>query len=752
MSRGTKLLVSSCALWLISTLGCAMNHTIDQLIELDVLRTYYETAGYNNGLPTAIEITPDGGKVLFLRSGPRDRVQDLFEMDAATGDVRKLVGVEDILKGAAEELSPEEIARRERMRQGGQGITSYQLSNDGEHILISLSGRLYVVGRADGVVTALPDSDKGPAIDPKFSPDGTYVSCVRGHDVYAMEWRTGREWAVTTGGTADVTHGLAEFVAAEEMGRYSGYWWSGDSRSIAFEEADLREVEVLRIADPFHPENAPQPWRYPRAGTANAKVRLAVVPIEGGTPRWVDWDRDRFPYMATVKWGKDAPLTVLVQNREQTEQVLYKVDPVTAKPTEILRETDDAWLNIREDMPRWLTGGTEFLWLTERTGRWVLELRADDGRLIRELNTGEERLDGVAGVWVKNGRRGVVVRGGTNPTEVHLFSIGLDRREALLPRTGPAEWGLKVSDNWATVVFTRSGMDGVRSEVICDGNKSSHEIPSVAESPPYVPNVELTTVESDGRSFHSAIIRPRVFRGRNKYPVLVRVYGGPGHNVVTANALRQRYHRDQWLADQGFIIVSFDGRGTPRRGRAWERAIKGNFIDIPLADQAAALAALGERVGEMDLSRVGIYGWSFGGYFSCMAVTKRPDVFHAAVAGAPVVDWLDYDTHYTERFLGVPQDNPEAYRASDVLTDADDLRRPLLLIHGTADDNVYFLHSLKLADRLMRKGRPFELLPLVGFTHSPRDPDVNVRVWERTAGFFKEHLQRRRPAPTRESP
>lgn len=721
-----------------------MNTPSSSLVDIESLRDFVETAGYTNGLPTGIKPTPDGDAVLFLRSGPRDRIQHLHEMTVQTGEVRELLRVEDLLEGAAEELSPEEKARRERMREGGLGITSYQLSADGNHILVTLSGRLYVVQRADRNVTALPNSDEGPAIDAKFSPDGTYVSCVRGHDVYVIEWRRGREWAVTTGGTADVTHGLAEFVAAEEMGRHSGYWWSGDSKLIAFEQADLRDVEVLRIADLFHPENEPQPWRYPRAGTANAKVRLAIAPVQGGTPTWVNWDHERFPYMASVKWGKDAPLTVLVQNRQQTEQVLLKADPATGQTTELLRETDDAWLNIREDMPKWLAGGTEFLWLTERTGRWTVELRRGDGSLNRELTTGDARIDGVVDARVEGDRRGIMVSGGTNPTEVHLFAVGLDRREALLPRSGPAEWSMQASKNWRTMVFTRWGLEGVRTEVFRDGNEQPHELPSVAVAPPHVPNVELTTIEAAGHVFHSAIIRPRSFRPGNEYPVLVRVYGGPGHSVVTANALRQRFHRDQWLADQGFIIVSFDGRGTQRRGSAWERTIKGNFIDVPLADQVAALQALAGRVGEMDLSRVGIYGWSFGGYVSAMAVMKRPDVFRAAVAGAPVVDWRDYDTHYTERYLGLPQDNPEAYRVSDVQTYADTLERPLLMIHGTADDNVYFLHSLKLADRLMRAGRPFELLPLAGFTHSPRDPDVNMRVWERTAGFFKEHLQERR--------
>ncbi len=744
--------VAACAtgllLW-ISAVGCRQTLNSDGLVDLPRLRDFTETAGYTNGLPIAIRFTPEGDKVLFLRSGPRDRVRNLYEMDATTGTVRVLLRAEDILQGAAEQISPEEKARRERMREGGRGISAYQLSKDGRHILVALSGRLYVIARADRKVTALPDGDKGTAIDPQFSPNGTYVACVRNHDVYVIDWQADRQWPVTSGGSADVTHGEAEFVAAEEMGRHSGTWWSDDSRFLAYEEADLRDVEVLRIADAFHPERAPQPWRYPRAGTPNAKVRLGIVPVAGGDTTWVNWDHDRYPYLATVRWDRYGTLTLLVQNRRQTEQVLYRVGPTTGKTTPLLHETDPAWLQIFSGMPRWLADGGEFLWLTERAGRRQIELHTSNGKLQRTYDPGGIRIDGIAAVDEEHRR--MLVLGGEQPTQTLLYLVSLETGDASMPDPHEAAWSATASRNWKTLVLTRSGLDGRRAMTVVstgpDGGPNYHDLPSAALTPPYVPNWELTTIEAPSRMFHAAIIRPRNFVAWRRYPVLLRVYAGPGHNMVTANALGQRLHRAQWLADQGFVVVSFDGRGTPRRGRDWERAIKGDFIDLPLTDQVDALRAAADRFHEMDLSRVGVYGWSFGGYFSAMAILKRPDVFHAAVAGAPVVDWHDYDTHYTERYLGLPQDDPEAYRRSNVLTAVGRLERPLLVIHGTADDNVYFLHSLKLTDALFRSGAPCQFLPLSGFTHSPREPDVQFRLWERIAAFFKHELQQSTPAP-----
>lgn len=746
-----------------------------------LLRDHVQTTGFTSGRPTGIQVTPSADSVLFLRSGPRDVIRNLYSFDTSNGQTRELLTAEQILKGAKEELSTEEKARRERRREGGRGLVGYQLSPDGEFILTNLAGRIYLINRRSGDVRALTEAAKSAPADVKFSPDGTYIGFVRGYDVYVIKIADGVETAVTTGGTKDVSHGLAEFVAQEEMGRHTGWWWSGDAKYIAYEEADSRAVETFHIADTFNPQNEPSTFRYPRAGKTNVSVRLGIAPVGGGSTVWVEWDRERYPYMASVSWGEN-PLTVYVQTRDQREALLLGVDPATGKTTTLVRETDPVWINLVGGMPRWLDGET-FLWQTERSGHWELELRGRDGGVRHTIRSpaGTE-LGGV--VHVDKAKREVVVSASSNPTQSHLFRIGIDSGDAEQLTQQPGRHGGSFSKNGTKWVHSAELPDGSYLQVVRDreGNPIG-TLPTVAEKAAFVPNLELTTADVPGGQVHVAIIRPTAFRKGHKYPVLVHVYGGPHSQMVVAEG--RGYLRDQWLADQGYIIVRMDGRGTPGRGREWERAIFGDLIGPALDDQVNGLQALGRRYGEMDLSRVGIYGWSFGGYFSVMAVLKRPDVFHAGVAGAPVIDWADYDTHYTERYMGVPPATltaqptsppkeaktgggplgeeaalgpsgvanlaPEltagpadtvstAYRNCSALTYAAGLKRPLLVIHGTADDNVYFLHSMRLAEALNKAGKFFTMLPLPGSAHGPRDPATVETMWRRHAEFFKTTL------------
>lgn len=762
MRKSSTFLTTLAALGLIALSGGCAGPAVRTAASIDTqfLRDYAETRGFSSGRPMRIRLTPNGDAVLFLRSGARDVVRNLYEMNMATGQLRCLARADDLLQGKAEDLTPEEKARRERSRESGRGLTWYRLSEDGAIVLIGLSGDLYLLRRSDGKIRKLPGRDVGPARDARFSPDGKFVSCIRGFDLYVIDLEANTQRAITSGGTRDLTHGVAEFVAQEEMGRRTGYWWSSDSKQLAYEEADLRDVDVLHIADPTHPSAKPHGWRYPRPGTNNAKVRLAIVPVGGGTPTWVQWDQGRYPYLATVHWGKDAPLTIYVQQRDQREAVLYLVDPQTGKITELLRETDAAWVNLDRDMPLWLTGGREFLWTSERSGRRQLEVRSHDGKILKTLSLGQARLYGV--VAVDRARREVIVRGSDDPTETELFRLSLDSTEVVaLTQERGAHGGVFARDcnRW---VHTASLADGTVRQLVRERDVSIRaELHSLAEEPPFVPSIEWTIAEvpppidpdaanTPARSFQAAIIRPRSFKPGRKYPVIVSVYGGPGATVVRASA--RSYFRQQWMADQGFIVITADGRGTPRRGRDWERVTAYNLIDAPLEDQVAVLQALGRRYTELDLSRVGIYGWSFGGYFSAMATLRRPDVFHAGVAGAPVIDWRDYDTHYTERYMGRPEDNPEGYRTCSALTYADQLRRPLLLIHGTTDDNVYFTNTLKMHDALFRAGKPHDLLVLSGFTHMVPDPNVTTRLYERIVMFFKKHLAEGGEARNQTSP
>ncbi|MBI5710271.1 MAG: DPP IV N-terminal domain-containing protein [Candidatus Eisenbacteria bacterium] len=700
------------------------------------LHQYAATYRFRLGRPTAIQVAPAGDAVLFLRSEPRSFVQDLYSFDPATGGERVLLTAEQILSGAEEKLSAGEKARRERMRLAARGIASYQLSKDGTRLLVPLAGRLFVIERAGGAVTELKAA--AGALDPRFSPDARQVACVRDGDLYAIDVATGAECRLTTRENAEVSYGEAEFVAQEEMDRFHGFWWSPDGRTLACQRTDVSLVEKFHVADPVHPERAPDSWAYPRPGRANAEVRLLLIPAAGGPATEVRWDRGRYPYLATVTWEEHAPLTLLVQDREQAGEVLLAVDETSGATRPLLGETDGAWLNLDPEMPRWLEDGSGFLWTSEREGEWKLELRARDGRLLRALTPAGFGYRGLAEL---DARRGVAwVRASADPTEAHLWRVSLDPKRGR-PERMTRESGLhgavfsKGHELW---VHTLDGLAGERRQTVTrrDG-RALGDLRSVAESPHAPPNLELTTA-GDSLVFHAAIVRPRDFDPRRRYPVLVEVYGGP--HAQMALAARSRYVLDQWFADRGFVVVMLDGRGTPGRGRAWERALRGSFIAVPLADQVAGLRALGAKYPELDLERAGIFGWSYGGYATAMAVLRRPDVFKAGVAGAPVTDWHDYDTHYTERYIGLPDAHPGAYEESSVLASAKELVRPLLVIHGTDDDNVYFMHGIKLCDALYRAGRPFEFLPLTGFTHMVADPLVTERLERRIADFFILHL------------
>jgi dipeptidyl-peptidase-4 len=713
------------------------------------LREFGETRGYLLGRPARPIITPGGDAVVFLRSGPRNSDQELHELDLATGRSRLLVRPDDLLAGVSEEISPEEQARRERQRITDRGFTAFVLSPDGASILLAFAGRLFLVARATGAARALTRAEAAAPLDPRFSPDGKRIAFVRGGNLHVLELEgtgLGEPRAITSGADEHRFFGLAEFVAQEEMARFEGYWWSPDSGRLAYAEVDQRGVERFAIADPARPERAPQTFAYPRAGRANARVRLAITALAPGAhPLAIDWDRERYPYLARVLWDVPAaPLSLLVQSRDQREVALLEVDEVTGSTRPLVVENDVDWINLERDLPRRLPDGS-ILWATEKDGaRALVRIRAD-GSFDRTL------LDAQAGlIAVVHVGRATEPGANEHPT-IHVLcgdalvsrlervdlasgarQVILDDPGALLDRT------VQVSRDGKAVLETRTGptlLPETRVLLFEAGSSMPRPVvvPSVAVTPPFRVNLQLCTTGGDP-SFHAALVRPRDFTPGRRYPVILHVYGGPHSQMVKAD--ERHYLLDQWIADHGVVVVAIDNRGTPRRGRAWERAIKGRFGDLPLEDQIAGLTALGRQFPELDLDRVGVFGWSFGGYLAALAVLRRPDFFKAGAAGAPVVDWLDYDTHYTERYLDLPERNPEAYRAASLITHAAELSRPLLLIHGTADDNVYFFHSLKLAEALLRAGRSFEFLPLPRVTHQMADPALREQVWQRVTSFL----------------
>jgi dipeptidyl-peptidase-4 len=699
--------------------------TLDAQLLADAAATF----NFRLGLPTPLAVTADGS-VLFRRTPPRAFAADLYELDTRTGVVKTLLSVGEVLGSAEEHLSDAEKARRERSRTATRGVVDVDVSDDGRVVLVPLAGLFYLVDRQTGVRAAIDPG--GAAYDPHLSPDGTRVAFVRDANLWVIG-KTGSARQLTRHGDG-FEYGIADFAAQEELDRRRGFWWSPDGKLLLFQRSDLRPVDTIYVADARHNDRPPVPFKYPRAGRPNAVIDLGLVSIDGGEPSWITWDR-RFEYLARVQWAKTGQLTLLLLTREQESQQLVLVERGALRP--LVTETAREWINVPRPHgtgyaagnPLWLPDRS-FLWASEQGGAWVLQRRAPDGQLIATLTAPELGLRQIVGVDGDH----AIVEASTDPTRCDVWRV---------PLAGGAPAHVTAGDGVASadldhdvlIVSTVLAAGGKRTVALAHGK--TFELPSVAEQPSLVPTTQLETVAIGGRQHYVAITRPRAFDRARRYPVLLKVYAGP-HAQMVEDA-RDAYVMDQWYADAGFIVVRSDGRGTPNRGVAWERAIYKDLITVPLEDQVAALEALGRRHAELDLARVGVFGWSFGGYFTAMALLLRPDVFKCAIAGAPVTDWTLYDTAYTERYMLTPLHNPDGYAHTSALAHAASLARPLLIIHGITDDNVHFAHTLALIEALYAAGKYASVITLSA-THMVPDPKLNLAREQVQVDFFRQQL------------
>ena len=697
---------------------------LDDKLLADAAATY----NFRLGVPAPLAITADGA-VLFRRTPARGFAADLFEL-SPTGAVRTLATAADLLGASEETLSAQEKARRERTRTATRGVVDIDVSADGTTVFVPIGGMFVLIDRAHGTRTTIDPG--GAAYDPHLSPDGAHIAFVRDHALWIIG-RTGAARPITAPpeGHED---GVADFAAQEELGRTRGYWWSPDGTQLAVQRTDNRAIDTIYVSDPRHPERVPVPFKYPRAGTANAMVSLGTVAIGRTSPATafdttMAWDPS-VEYLASVDWSTNAPLTAQVLDRDQTTVTVLVLDASGTTRT-LHSERDEAWINVNVGAPRWLPDGSGFLWLTERLGAWTLELRDRDGKLTKQLTPPALMLHHLVGIV--DGAAIAI----TTPTQTvqQVWRIPLD---------GGVMQRLDREDGVANVTRAKHGVTVVETMLAAGGRavtaisaRGAHALPIVAEQPSLVPTTVLETITLDGRLHNVAITRPRAFDPDRRYPVLLKVYGGP--HALTVQAARDIYVMDQWYADAGFIVVRSDNRGTPGRGRAWERAILKDLITVPLADQIGALRAVAARHAELDLDRVGVTGWSFGGYMAAMAVLLHPELFKAAVAGAPVTDWALYDTAYTERYMKRPQDNAAGYAHGSTLTHAAKLARPLLIIHGITDDNVHFANALALVEELYVNAKRAEFITLSA-THMVPDPKLSLARERVQIEFFREKL------------
>jgi dipeptidyl-peptidase-4 len=680
------------------------------------------TRRFTLGRPRTFTVAPDGSRVVFLRSGAGDDpVTALWVLDVATGEERRVVDPRQ-LGGDDGDLPAAERARRERAREAAGGVVAYATDVAVTVAAFAIGGRLHVADLTTGATRSVDTA--GPVLDPRPAPGGGAVAYVTGGALHLVDLVTVSDARVApvAGDEVDgVTWGLAEFVAAEEMNRFRGYWWDAVGERLAVARVDERPVATWWIADPSNPGARPTPVRYSAAGTPNADVDLFVVAAVGGAPTAVPWDRDRYPYLIDCRWGA-GPLTLHVMDRHQRDAAILVADPDTGATEVRATEHDDVWLDVIGGVPAWTPDGRLVTTAPEGDRRRVLVDGAPVGPADLEVRE-----------VVDVGATDAVVVGSREPTATEVWRVPLDGTSAECLTPEPGVHAAVVGGD--VVVITSAALGDDIPTVVSNGGRTVASIESVAERPVVSP--VPTLLRAGPRELRTAVLLPSS-GGDGPLPVLVDPYGGPHAQRVVQS--RRAFLAPQWWADQGFAVVVADGRGTPGRGRAWDRAVHLDLAAPVLEDQIDALHGAAERQPRLDLSRVAIRGWSFGGYLAALAVLRRPDVFHAAVAGAPVTDWRLYDTFYTERYLGLPDEEPDAYARTSLLGDASRLERPLLLVHGLADDNVVAAHTLQLSRALFEAGRPHRVLPLSGITHMTPQEVVAENLLLFQLAFLREAL------------
>ncbi|MEU1391301.1 MULTISPECIES: prolyl oligopeptidase family serine peptidase [unclassified Nonomuraea] len=676
------------------------------------------TRRFTLGVPRGFTISPDGGRVVFLRTrSGTDPVTCLWELDTET-HVERLVVDPRTLHADDEDLPPEERARRERSREAAGGVVAYGADAALTRAAFALSGGLYVVELASGETRRLETT--GAVIDPRLSPDGRQVAYVTGGALHVQDLDSGRGEVLATPESPTVTYGLAEFIAAEEMDRMRGHWWSPSGDALLVERADEEPVDTWYIADPANPSRPAVAQRYPAAGTPNARTELFVLGLDGSRVA-VPFEEE---YLTTAAWD-DHALSIVTMTRDQKTLRLFSVDPATGASTLVREDTDPAWVDIVTGVPAHLDDGS-LVWVATSEGghRLFVGDRAVTPPTLQVRSVLDVDHDSV-----------LFSASGGDPTDIHLWTW--DGHSLLPVSTRSGVFSGRMSGGVGVLSEQSLDAEGVSTTVVRrDG--MAVPIPSYAERPGL--DLRVSLGRSGRRELATAVVLPSWYeQGSGRLPVLMDPYGGP-HAQRVLNR-RGAFLESQWFAEQGFAVIVADGRGTPGRGPAFERAVLGDLATPALEDQIDALQGVAEQYpDDLDLSRVAIRGWSFGGFLAALAVLRRPDVFHAAVAGAPVTDWRLYDTCYTERYLGHPDEQPEVYDNSSLFADAPKLERPLLLVHGLADDNVVAAHTLRLSSALLAAGRQHSVLPLSGVTHMTPQEVVAENLLLLQVDFLKKAL------------
>jgi dipeptidyl-peptidase-4 len=702
-----------------------------------------------------VKISPDGSRVTFLQGKEDDQdQQDLWEFHLEDRAKRLLVDSKELV-GEEEQLDEAELARRERARIRASGIVEYDWSPDGRALLFPLDGDLFYL--EPGSEPRRLTNTEATETDARISPRGAYVSFVRDQNLYLIDLRTGSERAVTDGGGGAVSFGMAEFVAQEEMYRSTGYWWSEDESRLAYTRVDESTVRLVNRYEIDADGVTTIEQRYPFAGSPNALVELYVEDLASGEVTQVELGADTDIYLARVGFSPDGTLAVQRQSRDQRSLDLLFVDPVTMEQTLVLQEQQPHWVNLHSDL-HFIDGGERFLWTSERSGFNHIYLYRRDGSLERQLTDGPwmvahtsrsgggiRAVDEAGGfVWFTGWRK--------TPTERHLYRVPLAGGEIEQLTADGGWYGASVAPDGS--FYVEQGQDPLRPPYTAVRSAAGELLTYVTENAldenhPYHPYREGhrpyrfgTLAAEDGTELHYQIAVPAGFDPARKYPAVVYVYGGPGvgqtvRKVWPVDARSMGFR--QILARNGYVVFSLDNRGTPNRGKSFEDVIHRNLGNYEVRDQLRGLEWLKSQP-YVDAGRTAVFGWSYGGYMSLMLLTGHPGAFRAGISGAPVTNWRLYDTHYTERYMGMPGESGDHYDGSSPLTRAERLADSLLIVHGMADDNVFFDNTVQMIDALQEAAAPFEMMSYPGKRHGITGEAESAHLWNMFLEFLDREL------------
>jgi len=697
--------------------------------------------------PKSLAYAPDGKRITYLKGKAKDANRlDLWQYELATGQHSVLVDSDTLFNGT-EVLSDEEKARRERLRLFASGIVSYQWSKDGKALLFPLNGDLYHYQLSAKKARKLTETEAFET-DAQISPTGRFVSFVREQNIYVIDLKTGKEAQLTTDGKGTVRNGMAEFVAQEEMGRMTGYWWAPDDSKIAFTQFDEAVVPEAVRNEIYADEIKLYNQRYPFAGKDNVRIKLGVVGVSSRQLSWVDLGAEQDIYLPRVQWSENPNLlTYQWQSRDQQRLELRLADITTGQQKTLLTETSKTWVNLHDDL-HFLQDKKSFIWASERDGFKHLYRYSLDGGEPQQLTSGQWIVNHLESVDEKNGQIYFSGRKDT-PLESHLYRVPVAGGASKRLTEAGSSHQVVVAKNGSGFIDTASGVVELPSVTLRDSqgkvvtvlaaNALDAEHPLTPFAKALVTPVFGTLKAVDGQTLHYRMFAPKQLKAGKKYPVVVGVYGGPGAQRVT-NSWSSKDLYFQYLVQQDYIVFQLDNRGSENRGKAFEDPIFGKLAEVELVDQKTGVDYL-RTLPYVDASRIGIYGHSYGGYMAIMAMLRAGDYFAAGVSGAPVTDWSLYDSHYTERYLGHPAKNAAGYEASSVFPYTDGLKGKLLIYHGMADDNVLFTHSTKLFSVLQNQGKSFEMMTYPGSKHAMFGQPVQTHLHQTITEFFNRTLK-----------